>query len=245
VQEFPGFGIEATAGADTYRLGRPSWALASVQDANDDASVVLAKNGALAATFAFEDSLRSGAREAVATLRTAGVAVELLSGDALPPVRALAGALGIPFAARLRPGDKVARLHSLQREGRKVLMVGDGLNDTAALVAAHASMAPATAADVGRNAADFVFLRDDLLAVVQAISIARGAAVLVRQNLALAIAYNVVAVPAAIGGLVTPLVAATAMSASSLVVVANALRLRGNLAPAPRAAAQPALQAAE
>lgn len=245
VQEFPGFGIEATAGADTYRLGRPSWALASAQDANDDASVVLAKNGALAATFAFEDSVRSGAREAVATLRSAGVAVELLSGDAPPPVRALAGALGIPFAARLRPGDKVARLHSLQREGRKVLMVGDGLNDTAALVAAHASMAPATAADVGRNAADFVFLRDDLMAVVQAISIARGAAVLVRQNLALAIAYNVVAVPAAIGGLVTPLVAAIAMSASSLVVVANALRLRGNLAPTPRAAAQPALQAAE
>jgi Cu2+-exporting ATPase len=156
-----------------------------------------------------------------------GCRVEIMSGDHDEPVRHLASDLGLPYRAGVSPADKTKHIVDLTKAGQRVLMVGDGLNDTPALAAAHASMAPATAADVGRNAADLVFLQDSLLAVPQAIVVARNARQLVRQNLIFAIGYNAIAVPIAILGQVTPLVAAVAMSASSLLVIANALRLHG------------------
>ena len=174
-------------------------------------------------------ALRTGFARTLArrlqTLAEQGLAMEVLSGDREEPVRQLASALGVSHHSQVSPGGKAAHIASIARSGRKVLMVGDGLNDAPALVASHASMAPASAADVGRNAADLVFLRDSLLAVPQAIAVARNARRLVRENLAIAVGYNAIAMPIAILGYVTPLIAAVAMSLSSLIVVANALRL--------------------
>ena len=229
VSEHPGFGLEARSGVVIYRLGRPEWALASLAGAagtSGNESVVLSKDGSRLAEFRFEDFLREDASAAVNELRDAGIRVEVVSGDREAAVALIARQLGITYLAAVLPAGKIAHIQALETSGQKVLMVGDGLNDTPALVAAHASMAPASAADIGRNAADLVFLRESLSAVPRAVSVARNATRLVRQNFAFAIAYNLVAVPIAIMGYVTPLIAAATMSASSMLVVANALRLR-------------------
>lgn len=230
VSEHPGSGMEARLGSHHYRLGRAAWALAASAHVTPDtetANVVLSRDGELLASFQFEDRLRADAAAAVSELGRNGFAVEVLSGDRSETVQRIAQALGARHAANVSPAGKVARVAEIEASGHHVLMVGDGLNDAPALAAAHASMAPASAADIGRNAADLVFLHESLRAVPQAISIARNAARLVQQNLALAVGYNLIAVPIAVLGYVTPLVAAVAMSGSSVVVIANALRLRG------------------
>lgn len=223
--ERPGLGLEARLGADTIKLGRSSWA--SQQDAAEESSVVLSRAGRIMAAFAFHDRMRQGAEEAVAALTSEGLDVEIVSGDNEARVQRLGGLLGIQATAELMPSDKVARIIKLRAAGHKVLMVGDGLNDAPALAAAHASIAPSSAADVGRQAADVVFLKESLISVPLAVRIARRAKRLVHENLMLAVAYNVIAVPVAVAGYVTPLVAAVAMSGSSILVVLNALRLSG------------------
>jgi Cu2+-exporting ATPase len=221
VTEHPGAGLEARSGRTIYRLGRSDWA--ATDSAN--ATVVLSKDGKSIAAFELADQLRAGASEAIAELKAAGLQLNILSGDSSARVDAIASRLGLAGTAAARPADKVAAIEALKHAGHAVLMVGDGLNDAPALRATDVSMAPSSAADIGRIAADLVFLRESLAAVPQAIAIARRAARLVRQNFVLAIAYNLVAIPLGILGEVTPLVAAVAMSASSIIVVANALRL--------------------
>ncbi|WMT76870.1 heavy metal translocating P-type ATPase [Bradyrhizobium sp. Ash2021] len=227
VSEQPGSGMQATIGTTIYRLGRADWALTVAAEQSSTAGVVLSGNGRLCAAFQFDSDLRPDVRESVLAISNQGCRVEIMSGDRDESVRRLASDLGLPYRAGVSPADKTKHIVDLRAAGQRALMVGDGLNDTPALVAAHASMAPATAADVGRNAADLVFLHDSLLAVPQAIAVARNARQLVRQNLIFATGYNAVAMPIAILGHVTPLVAAVAMSASSLLVIANALRLHG------------------
>lgn len=232
VTEHPGFGIEATAAGSTWRLGRRGWAGWKARTGGEGkhgyGGTVLTKDGFIVATFDFEDALRADARATVEQLSRTGVSVEMLSGDTAGACSEVAKMLGVDdFVPCLLPSGKVERIETLAKDGHKVLMVGDGLNDTPALSAAHVSIAPATAADIGRNAADFVFLRESLLAVPLALSVSRKAGSLIRQNIAIAIVYNAVAVPIAILGHVTPLIAAIAMSASSLLVIGNAMRLQG------------------
>lgn len=232
IVEVPGDGVEATLADGTiYRLGRSAFALEGHADSDEraaDASqVILSRNGQFLDVFLFSDQLRRGAAQAVARLGELGVDAEILSGDREAPVKGLAGKLGVAnYVAGVRPRGKVDRVQALAAAGGKPLMVGDGLNDAPALSAAHVSMAPASAADVGRMAADFVFLHDSLEAVPLAIAVSRKAGQLIRQNFALAIIYNCIAVPAAVLGHATPLIAALAMSSSSVLVVLNSLRLR-------------------
>lgn len=229
VREVPGAGVEAKTEEGVWRLGNRRFACATQPiDVSDKpySEVVLSLDGIERATYLFEDMLRPRARSSIEALNNFGLELGILSGDRAPVVAKLAADLGIDnWRAGLTPREKAEACADASARGRRVLMVGDGINDAPALSAAHVSMAPATAADVGRQAADFVFMRDGLEAVPFAIEASRRAGRLIRENFGLAIGYNVIAVPIALLGYATPLIAAVAMSTSSIIVVANALRL--------------------
>jgi len=232
IEEEPGQGVFGEVDGVKVRLGRPSWcgaeeAARAIMASDPEASVVALRHGDTCQVFAVRQRLRPDATNIIAALGRMGLAVEVISGDREPAVRAAARALGITqWRAEVTPVDKIARIDELSRQGRKVLMVGDGLNDAPALAAAHASISPVTATHVSQAVADAVFLGDQLAPVATAVRISRTALRLMRQNLWLAVFYNVLAVPVAIAGLVTPLIAAAAMSGSSLLVMLNALRAR-------------------
>jgi Cu2+-exporting ATPase len=221
--------LEAVAAKGTYRLGNRRFALAEDDAGNPGSAAsetVLSLDGKEIATFRFDDALRPGTQSSIASLGAQGFYTGILSGDRTRVVADLAIRLGLDnWRAELSPREKAEACAALAGTGRKVLMVGDGINDAPALAAAHVSIAPATAADIGRQAADFVLMHDSLEAVPLAIDISRRAGRLIRENFALAIGYNIIAVPIALAGYATPLIAAVAMSTSSIIVVANALRL--------------------
>ena len=224
IREQAGTGMTGRVEGVEVRLGRP--AAASDAAAADLMAVDFTGTGRKVVTIHFDDALRPDAAAALARLAGQGLAPSILSGDRAPVVAQVARLLGIPARGALRPQDKIALIEEAQRAGHHVLMVGDGLNDGPALKAAHVSMAPSSASNVGQAAADLVFMGDALAPVAIAVAAARRTMRVVRQNFIMAIGYNVIAVPLAILGQVTPLVAALAMSGSSLIVVANALRLR-------------------
>lgn len=177
--------------------------------------------------FAFADHIRPGAESAIAALKAQGKAIRLISGDVPGAVSALAERLGIQdWQAGALPAEKARAIEALNAQGHKVLMVGDGLNDTAALALAHVSISPATALDAARVASDIVLLGQDMAPIGDAARIAGQARRRILQNFGLSAAYNVVAVPLALAGFATPLAAALAMSLSSISVSLNALRLK-------------------
>jgi Cu2+-exporting ATPase len=225
VVEHPGKGLEWTAPDGVWKLGSCAFTGEAEDGATDHVLWLTGPQGRKQ-RFQFADRLRPDAEAVIARLRAMGLELEILSGDRAAPVADLAGRLGIDRAtAHLSPVDKVARLEALAKSGRKVLMVGDGINDAAALAGAHVSMAPASGTEITQSAADIVFQGDGLEALPLALQLARGTDRLVRQNLAIALLYNLAAVPLAIIGYVTPLIAAIAMSSSSILVILNALRL--------------------
>ncbi|MFK8078599.1 MAG: heavy metal translocating P-type ATPase [Granulosicoccus sp.] len=229
--EIPGYGLEARISGNTYRLGRPSWALSNVEDSSSsdipqEAETVLARNGEYVASFVFNSHLREGATKVVELLQQQSMRVILLSGDVENKVASVAGDLSIDdYQSQYTPFQKVKDIEALQKDGCKVLMVGDGLNDSGAIAGADVSMSPGTGASATRLAADFVLLGPSLQGVAEGIEISQRAARLVGQNFAIAIVYNLIAIPAAFMGFITPLFAALAMSSSSILVIANSLRV--------------------
>ena len=230
--EEPGQGVRATVGGVEARLGRPSFCgaekiAADRADLDPEASVVAFRFGDEKYVFSIRQALRRDARAIIAGLTKRNIAVEILSGDREPAVRSAARELGVhQWRAAVTPADKIARIDQLKRDGYRVMMVGDGLNDAPSLAAAHVSMSPISAAHLSQATADLVFLGKPLAPVMAAIDFSRKALRLMRQNLWLAVGYNILAVPIAISGVVTPLIAAAAMSGSSILVMLNALRAR-------------------
>ncbi len=249
VAERPGSGMEGAWEGRTVRLGRREFAGASSpEEGRTGRSEIWLKIGDSAPLcFGFRDKLRADAAETVASLKAAGLQTMLLSGDHAGAVKSAAARAGIDvWRAGVLPTDKAGTLQAMRTAGRRVLMVGDGINDAPALAAADVSMSPAGASDIAKTAAGLVFTGARLEPVLTAWRIARAARRKVIENFALAVVYNLCAVPIAMSGHATPLIAAVAMSSSSLLVTGNALSLalRFRLRRARRRAAPSGLEEA-
>jgi len=233
VTEVSGSGIETSADGKVLRLGSASFCGASSEQREEvlarypGASLLGVRYGDDIRLLPLRQQLRPDAQRVISTLKSRGYDLEILSGDQVGAVAAVADELGIAtWKGEAKPADKIARLQELKDQGRKVLMVGDGLNDAPALAGAYVSLSPVTAVHLSQAAADAVFLSDNLAPVADALDISIRARRAIEQNLWISAIYNVIAVPIAVAGFVTPLVAAVAMSLSSVAVTANALRLR-------------------
>ena len=229
-QEHEGQGVTALLDGDEMRLGSIAFCHAEAEAAEvgaryPSASLIAWRYRGHRAVLAIGQSLRPDARACIEDLKMRGLRLAILSGDRVEAVAPVAEMLGISaYRAGLTPGNKLHALDAWIAQGRIIAMVGDGLNDAPALARAHVSLSPISATHLAQAASDIVFLGDSLGPVAAAIMIARKARQLMMQNLWFAVLYNAFAVPLAIAGLATPLVAAAAMSGSSLIVSVNALR---------------------
>jgi Cu2+-exporting ATPase len=224
-KEFAGLGLEAQIEGNTCRLGSAEWVGAPLQQASDGPALWFSRAAEPPILFGFDEQLRDGAKATVQALQKAGCALEIVSGDRSSSVSQVADELGISkWTAAAKPAEKAERLEVLRSQGRHVLMVGDGLNDAGALALAHASLTPGGAMDVSQSASDAVFA-GGFESILKTLRVSKAARRAMLQNFGIAAAYNAIAVPIAVTGNATPLIAAIAMSASSLIVTLNALRL--------------------
>ena len=229
VKEHAGSGLEGVYNGQTIRLGNAVWCGVDEEVQNDSVQmqIWLSIPNQKPMSFTFADQLRSDTKETLEILIKSGIKATLLSGDREAIVKEVAHDTGLTkYKAEQKPADKYAYVEELKAQGETVMMVGDGLNDAPVLSAANVSMAPGSAIDVAQNAADIVFMGDKLEPVLETHKIARATQQLVKQNFALAVIYNIIAIPLAFLGLVTPMIAALAMSGSSLLVILNSFRLR-------------------
>jgi Cu2+-exporting ATPase len=217
ITEVAGEGITGQWGAQTLRLGRGAWLGA------DFTGMGFQRGDATPVMFVASETLRPGVVEAIVGM---GLPCEVITGDTAGTAQKLGDLLGLKVTADARPADKLRRLEELKAEGYHVLMIGDGLNDTAALAAAHASIAPAKALEASRSASDIVVLKDSFADLPLILTVSRGTKKLSQQNFRISTIYNLISVPLAIMGFCTPLAAALSMSISSITVLLNAQRMR-------------------
>lgn len=234
VKQTTAAGVEGIVGGEVYRMGTQEFAyeiistqqkILALPDQNKLWLLLTSTQGAVA-WFGLEDEVRPSAQAAITELQNMGIAVELLSGDQSGAVAHLAKKLGVDeFTSGAKPGDKLAQLSLAQARGETVLMVGDGINDVPVLAGADVSVAMASASDLAQTRADTVLLNNQLTLLPKAIEIAQRTHNIIKQNLMLSLAYNLIALPLAASGHVAPWAAAIGMTMSSLIVVLNALRL--------------------
>jgi len=240
VRPVAGEGLEGTIDARRYRLGQRAFAAGAAGGFDDDDAVILADDQRIVAVFRLRERVRAGALQALDALRDDGVAIEIASGDAKDKVAAVADRLGVArWHSRMRPAAKLERLRELRAAGARVIAVGDGVNDAPVLAGADVAVALASGAELAQAAGDIVLDGTRLPALAQARTVARQTLAVLRQNQRWALGYNLAVVPLGALGFVPPWLAAIGMSTSSLIVIANALRI-GRRESAQRPAAVPA-----
>jgi Cu2+-exporting ATPase len=235
IRAYPGKGLEGYSDGKRYWLGSQdsleefSLQAPDVEIEPGETLVYLAEEAQLLAAFVLRDEIRPEAQKTIQTLRDMGLEVELLSGDRPETVAHVAERLGISkYTGGLLPDDKLSRIKELQEKGSIVAMVGDGVNDAPVLAAAQVSVAMGGGSQLAHASSDMVLLSEHLERLPDAVHTARRTLKIIRQNLSWAIGYNLIALPLAAAGWIAPWMAAIGMSASSLIVVVNALRLSSN-----------------
>lgn len=232
VEEFPGQGLQGVFCNKTIKLGNRKWCGVTEESSHLGPELWFLEEGNQPVLFTFSDILREDAKATLDDLKARGLQIYLVSGDRTSVAQSMAREAGIDqmmVYAETTPPQKYALLEKVKKDGKHVLMIGDGLNDAPVLLGADVSIAPSSAMDMAQSAADIVFMGHKFYPIVEAYKTAVFSQVLVKQNFLLAIGYNLVAVPMAFAGMVTPMVAAIAMSGSSIVVIANSFRLKGKI----------------